>query len=92
MQEHSMTHIKAGKNFDCPIMNCTQRFSQHASLRNHLETDHIINANNPASCKRCSLLFVNPRRVLLHYQTKHDPGDVGSCRFPYFLFFYRKFF
>lgn len=38
-------------------------------------------SGTPASCKRCSLLFANSRRLLLHYQTKHDEGDVSwpSC-------------
>ncbi|KAI1725724.1 asparagine-rich zinc finger protein AZF1 [Ditylenchus destructor] len=75
MQEHSMTHIKTGEDFDCPVVNCTQQFHQHSTLRQHLDEDHTITASQQASCKRCSLMFSNPRRILLHYQTKHD--DMG---------------
>lgn len=71
-----MTHIKTGADFDCPVALCEQQFSQHASLRSHLDEAHNIGPNSPASCKRCSLMFSNSRRLLLHYQTKHDEGDV----------------
>lgn len=30
MQEHSMTHIKMGNDFDCPVGNCLSRFTAHA--------------------------------------------------------------
>uniref|UniRef100_A0A1I7XE48 C2H2-type domain-containing protein n=1 Tax=Heterorhabditis bacteriophora TaxID=37862 RepID=A0A1I7XE48_HETBA len=33
MQEHSMTHIKTGVDFDCPVAFCTLQFSQHSTLR-----------------------------------------------------------
>ncbi|CAB3400112.1 unnamed protein product [Caenorhabditis bovis] len=72
MQEHSMTHIKTGFGFDCPVALCNQTFSQHNSLRAHLEEKHTISTTNPAACKRCTLLFANSRRLLLHYQTRHD--------------------
>lgn len=78
MQEHSMTHIKTGADFDCPVALCEQQFSQHASLRSHLDEAHTIAPSSPASCKRCSLLFANSRRLLLHYQTKHDEGDTSG--------------
>lgn len=78
MQEHSMTHIKTGADFDCPVALCDKQFSQHASLRTHLDEAHAIAPSTPASCKRCSLLFANSRRLLLHYQTKHDEGDVSA--------------
>lgn len=78
MQEHSMTHIKTGADFDCPVALCEQQFSQHASLRSHLDEAHTIGPNSPASCKRCSLMFSNSRRLLLHYQTKHDEGDTSG--------------
>ncbi|VDK28313.1 unnamed protein product [Gongylonema pulchrum] len=78
MQEHSMTHIKTGADFDCPVALCEKQFSQHASLRTHLEESHAIAPSTPASCKRCSLLFANARRLLLHYQTKHDEGDTSN--------------
>uniref|UniRef100_A0A7E4ZWP8 Protein krueppel n=1 Tax=Panagrellus redivivus TaxID=6233 RepID=A0A7E4ZWP8_PANRE len=77
MQEHSMTHIKTGDNFDCPVADCTLRFSQHRVLASHLEELHEISPSQQASCKRCSLLFSNPRRLLLHYQTKHDENDTS---------------
>lgn len=77
MQEHSMTHIKTGADFDCPVALCDKQFSQHSSLRTHLDEAHSIAPSTPASCKRCSLLFANSRRLLLHYQTKHDEGDVS---------------
>jgi hypothetical protein len=80
MQEHSMTHIKTGDDFDCPVAGCTQQFSQHSALRTHLEDQHIISATQQASCKRCSLLFSNSRRLLLHYQTKHDEADASLKR------------
>uniref|UniRef100_A0AC34QH03 C2H2-type domain-containing protein n=1 Tax=Panagrolaimus sp. JU765 TaxID=591449 RepID=A0AC34QH03_9BILA len=76
MQEHSMTHIKTGDDFDCPVADCNRQFSQHSALRTHLEDQHIISATQQASCKRCSLLFSNSRRLLLHYQTKHDDVDA----------------
>uniref|UniRef100_A0A915E329 C2H2-type domain-containing protein n=1 Tax=Ditylenchus dipsaci TaxID=166011 RepID=A0A915E329_9BILA len=72
MQEHSMTHIKTGEDFDCPVAQCPRQFHQHSSLRQHLDDEHIISATQQASCKRCALLFSNSRRLLLHYQTKHD--------------------
>ncbi|VDK44600.1 unnamed protein product [Anisakis simplex] len=78
MQEHSMTHIKTGADFDCPVSMCDQQFSQHSGLRNHLDEMHTISPSSPASCKRCSLLFSNSRRLLLHYQTKHDEGDTSG--------------
>uniref|UniRef100_A0A915PYK7 C2H2-type domain-containing protein n=1 Tax=Setaria digitata TaxID=48799 RepID=A0A915PYK7_9BILA len=78
MQEHSMTHIKTGADFDCPVALCDKQFSQHASLRTHLDEAHAIAPSTPASCKRCSLLFANSRRLLLHYQTKHDEGDTSN--------------
>uniref|UniRef100_A0A9J2PHR1 C2H2-type domain-containing protein n=2 Tax=Ascaris TaxID=6251 RepID=A0A9J2PHR1_ASCLU len=78
MQEHSMTHIKTGADFDCPVAMCQQQFSQHAGLRTHLDEAHAIAPSSPASCKRCSLLFANSRRLLLHYQTKHDEGDTSG--------------
>ena len=77
MQEHSMTHIKTGDDFDCPVAGCIRQFSQHSALRSHLEEHHVISATQQASCKRCSLLFSNSRRLLLHYQTKHDEADVS---------------
>ncbi|KHJ99797.1 zinc finger, C2H2 type [Oesophagostomum dentatum] len=77
MQEHSMTHIKTGVDFDCPVAFCAHQFSQHSTLRSHLEEAHNVCASSPASCKRCSLLFANPRRLLLHYQTRHDDKE---CR------------
>uniref|UniRef100_A0AC34GSE3 C2H2-type domain-containing protein n=1 Tax=Panagrolaimus sp. ES5 TaxID=591445 RepID=A0AC34GSE3_9BILA len=80
MQEHSMTHIKTGDDFDCPVAGCPQQFSQHSALRSHLEDQHIISATQQASCKRCSLLFSNSRRLLLHYQTKHDEADASLKR------------
>uniref|UniRef100_A0A914VPB1 C2H2-type domain-containing protein n=1 Tax=Plectus sambesii TaxID=2011161 RepID=A0A914VPB1_9BILA len=79
MQEHSMTHIKTGADFDCPVASCEMQFSQHAALRSHLEEYHTIAPNSPASCKRCALLFANARRLLLHYQTKHDSDDMGAA-------------
>uniref|UniRef100_A0AAF5PHF1 C2H2-type domain-containing protein n=1 Tax=Wuchereria bancrofti TaxID=6293 RepID=A0AAF5PHF1_WUCBA len=78
MQEHSMTHIKTGADFDCPVALCDKQFSQHSSLRTHLDEAHAIAPSTPASCKRCSLLFANSRRLLLHYQTKHDEGDTSN--------------
>ncbi|KJH41255.1 zinc finger, C2H2 type [Dictyocaulus viviparus] len=78
MQEHSMTHIKTGIDFDCPVAFCTHQFSQHSTLRSHLDEAHSICAASPASCKRCSLLFANSRRLLLHYQTRHDDTERGS--------------
>ncbi|KHN85068.1 Ikaros DNA-binding protein [Toxocara canis] len=82
MQEHSMTHIKTGADFDCPVALCEQQFSQHAGLRTHLDEAHTIAPSSPASCKRCSLLFANSRRLLLHYQTKHDEGDTSGVVVP----------
>ncbi|KAI6215630.1 Ikaros DNA-binding protein [Aphelenchoides besseyi] len=80
MQEHSMTHIKTGEDFDCPVGNCEARFRQHSALRTHLDENHVINANNHAPCKRCSMTFANSRRLLLHYQTKHDDNNMGIKR------------
>lgn len=78
MQEHSMTHIKTGNEFDCPLAKCEGRFSQHSLLKAHLDEDHTVTPTNQASCKRCSLMFSNSRRLLLHYQTKHDESnEVG---------------
>ncbi|CAI4224867.1 unnamed protein product [Auanema sp. JU1783] len=81
MQEHSMTHIKTGVDFDCPVALCNQLFSQHSLLRAHLEESHNVSPATPASCKRCSLLFANSRRLLLHYQTRHD-SDSPENRLP----------
>ena len=81
MQEHSMTHIKTGDDFDCPVADCNRQFSQHSALRSHLEEQHVISQTQQASCKRCSLLFANSRRLLLHYQTKHDDVE-GSLKRP----------
>uniref|UniRef100_A0A8R1HJA3 C2H2-type domain-containing protein n=1 Tax=Caenorhabditis japonica TaxID=281687 RepID=A0A8R1HJA3_CAEJA len=78
MQEHSMTHIKTGFGFDCPVSLCTMQFSQHNALRAHLEETHNISSANPASCKRCNLMFANSRRLLLHYQTRHDDSESSS--------------
>ncbi|TMS36580.1 hypothetical protein L596_003713 [Steinernema carpocapsae] len=78
MQEHSMTHIKTGDDFDCPVTMCDMQFSQHSALRNHLDDHHTISPASPASCKRCALLFSNSRRLLLHYQTKHDDIENSS--------------
>lgn len=72
MQEHSMTHIKTGDDFDCPVFGCDGKFSQHTLLRQHLDQQHAIAANQQAQCKQCTLQFANSRRLLLHYQTKHD--------------------
>lgn len=77
MQEHSMTHIKTGDDFDCPVAHCQKQFNQHQALRQHLDEDHTINASHQACCKRCALLFSNSRRLLLHYQTKHDDFQVN---------------
>ncbi|KAJ1366616.1 hypothetical protein KIN20_027311 [Parelaphostrongylus tenuis] len=77
MQEHSMTHIKTGIDFDCPVAFCSHQFSQHSTLRSHLDEAHNVCASSPASCKRCSLLFANSRRLLLHYQTRHDDTECG---------------
>ena len=41
-------------------------------LRSHLDKDHYISKDCMAMCKRCTLGFANQRRLLLHYQTKHD--------------------
>ncbi|KAL6724369.1 hypothetical protein Aduo_019264 [Ancylostoma duodenale] len=79
MQEHSMTHIKTGVDFDCPVAFCTHQFSQHSTLRSHLDEAHNVCATSPASCKRCSLLFANSRRLLLHYQTRHDDNECGGA-------------
>ncbi|VDM52575.1 unnamed protein product [Angiostrongylus costaricensis] len=73
MQEHSMTHIKTGIAFDCPVAFCSRQFSQ-----SHLDEAHNVCASSPASCKRCSLLFANSRRLLLHYQTRHDDTEVSA--------------
>ncbi|VDO16082.1 unnamed protein product, partial [Brugia timori] len=54
MQEHSMTHIKTGADFDCPVALCDKQFSQHSSLRTHLDEAHSIAPSTPASCKRIS--------------------------------------
>ncbi|EGT29887.1 hypothetical protein CAEBREN_30860 [Caenorhabditis brenneri] len=75
MQEHSMTHIKTGFGFDCPVSLCNMQFSQHNALRSHLEDTHTISSTNPASCKRCNLMFANSRRLLLHFQTRHDESE-----------------
>lgn len=80
MQEHSMTHIKTGDDFDCPVAICPHKFSQHSALRTHLEEQHTITPSSQASCKRCSLMFSNSRRLLLHYQTKHDDAEVVSLK------------
>ncbi|CAD5221989.1 unnamed protein product [Bursaphelenchus xylophilus] len=80
MQEHSMTHIKTGENFDCPVNGCPRRFKQHQELRNHLTDEHIITAQEQAACKRCAMTFSNHRRILLHYQTKHDDNLTGANR------------
>ncbi|KAK5967225.1 Asparagine-rich zinc finger protein AZF1 [Trichostrongylus colubriformis] len=77
MQEHSMTHIKTGIEFDCPVAFCARQFNQHTTLRSHLDEAHNISAMSPASCKRCSLLFANSRRLLLHYQTRHDDRECA---------------
>ncbi|PAV70508.1 hypothetical protein WR25_19398 isoform D [Diploscapter pachys] len=79
MQEHSMTHIKTGMDFDCPVAECPQQFSQHSSLRTHLEEMHNISSDQPASCKRCNLMFQNSRRLLLHYQTRHDESSSSDA-------------
>ncbi|VDK53721.1 unnamed protein product [Cylicostephanus goldi] len=79
MQEHSMTHIKTGVDFDCPVAFCTHQFSQHSTLRSHLDEAHNVCASSPASCKRCSLLFANSRRLLLHYQTRHDDSECSGA-------------
>lgn len=76
-----MTHIKTGDDFDCPVADCNRQFSQHSALRSHLEDQHVISQTQQASCKRCSLLFANSRRLLLHYQTKHDDAE-GSHKRP----------
>ncbi|CAD6185115.1 unnamed protein product [Caenorhabditis auriculariae] len=78
MQEHSMTHIKTGFGFDCPVANCEMQFCQHAMLRSHLDEKHNITPSSQASCKRCSLLFANARRLLLHYQTRHDESEGAA--------------
>ncbi|XGW34391.1 hypothetical protein V3C99_018339, partial [Haemonchus contortus] len=77
MQEHSMTHIRMGIDFACPVAFCTHRFSQYTTLRSHLDESHNISAISPVSCKCCSLIFTNIRRLLLHYQTCHD--DEEEC-------------
>ncbi|CAJ0933476.1 unnamed protein product, partial [Mesorhabditis belari] len=78
MQEHSMTHIKTGADFDCPVHGCPAVFTQHSTLRTHLDEAHIISPSAPASCKLCTLLFSNSRRLLLHYQTKHDDSEASA--------------
>uniref|UniRef100_A0AC35U453 C2H2-type domain-containing protein n=1 Tax=Rhabditophanes sp. KR3021 TaxID=114890 RepID=A0AC35U453_9BILA len=78
MQEHSMTHIKTGVDFDCPVTGCAAVCSQHSMLRSHLEDVHQISSFNSSSCKKCSLVFTNARRLLLHYQTKHEDGGKYS--------------
>ncbi|CAJ0583540.1 unnamed protein product, partial [Mesorhabditis spiculigera] len=78
MQEHSMTHIKTGADFDCPVAGCPAVFTQHSTLRAHLDETHIISTSAPASCKLCTLLFSNSRRLLLHYQTKHDDSEASA--------------
>lgn len=75
MQEHSMTHIKNGTDFDCPITGCEMRFEKHPMLRSHLDKEHIISAKEQAKCKLCTLHFSTPHRLLLHYQTKHDRNE-----------------
>lgn len=87
-----MTHIKTGVDFDCPVSMCDMQFSQHASLRSHLDDAHAITPSKPASCKRCSLLFANSRRLLLHYQTKHDEGDVSIENSKHCCLFYTSEF
>lgn len=78
MQEHSMTHIKTGVDFDCPVTGCDVVCSQHSMLRTHLDDVHQISSFKSASCKRCTLIFTNSRRLLLHYQTKHEDGGKYS--------------
>jgi hypothetical protein len=75
-----MTHIKTGEDFDCPVANCESRFRQHSSLRSHLDEQHTITANEHAACKRCAMTFANSRRLLLHYQTKHETGVATNSK------------
>ncbi|KAI6177451.1 Ztf-16 [Aphelenchoides bicaudatus] len=87
-QEHMMVHVKTGDDFDCPVADCSACFRQHSALRSHLEEQHTITANDHAACKRCAMTFANPRRLLLHYQTKHEDGannSVSSKRNQYVL-------
>uniref|UniRef100_A0A915PEC9 C2H2-type domain-containing protein n=1 Tax=Meloidogyne floridensis TaxID=298350 RepID=A0A915PEC9_9BILA len=72
MQEHSMTHIKTGNDFDCPVSGCSFKFSQHNLLKQHLDQKHAISPSLQGQCKLCNLQFSNARRLLMHYQTKHE--------------------
>uniref|UniRef100_A0A1I8C0W6 C2H2-type domain-containing protein n=1 Tax=Meloidogyne hapla TaxID=6305 RepID=A0A1I8C0W6_MELHA len=72
MQEHSMTHIKTGNDFDCPVSGCLFKFSQHNLLKQHLDQKHAISPSLQGQCKLCNLQFSNARRLLMHYQTKHE--------------------
>lgn len=74
MEEHLMVHIKKGENFVCPVANCNLRFGQHSALRLHLDA-HSISSTTPALCKICYQTFVKSKRLLLHYQTKHNDSD-----------------
>ena len=50
------------------------------TFRTHLEEMHNISSDQPASCKRCNLMFQNSRRLLLHYQTRHDESSSSDVR------------
>ncbi|VDO66420.1 unnamed protein product [Haemonchus placei] len=81
MQEHSMTHIRTGIDFACPVAFCTHHFSQYTTLRSHLDESHNISTISQVSCKCCSLIFTNTRRLLLHYQAYHDDEEVNVVNF-----------
>lgn len=53
---------------------------QMQTFRTHLEEMHNISSDQPASCKRCNLMFQNSRRLLLHYQTRHDESSSSDVR------------
>ncbi|XGW34389.1 hypothetical protein V3C99_018339 [Haemonchus contortus] len=66
MQEHSMTHIRMGIDFACPVAFCTHRFSQYTTLRS------VYTAGYPSSIRQCTFCIED-------YTQKTVPGYVISA-------------
>lgn len=66
--------MNSNKIFQCPIVNCNNKFTRQYNLNRHIERKHLSD-NFVEKCLLCGQIFENCEEIQIHYKTFHKPSE-----------------
>ncbi|RWS20971.1 zinc finger protein 37-like isoform X7, partial [Leptotrombidium deliense] len=63
--------------FECPVSNCSHKYSQKAPLKDHILSQHF--GERFFDCTACNKQFLTARKLNDHFQRVHEKRDQCTC-------------